>query len=120
MDIQLTQVTILVADMQTSVQFYRDVLGLAVVSVSEYWSEFEAGAIHLALHPGQTSEGPLPSAGTDAGTLNLVLQVSNLDEACQTLRDKGVSVDGPHLLEGLPPLATFSDPDGVSFTLTAA
>ena len=119
MDVRIKQLTILVSDMQRSVQFYRDILELTVISVSDDWSEFEAGSIHIALHPGRANESPIPEAGTDAGTLNIVLHVPDLEATCQDLRNQGIDVDGPLALEGLPPLATFSDPDGISFTLAA-
>ena len=94
--------------------------GLTVISVSDHWSEFQAGQIRIALHPGRTPATPLPESGTDAGTLNIVLAVPDLGLACQALRNQDIAVDGPHELEGLPPLATFSDPNGISFTLTGA
>ena len=118
MELQVKHLTVLVADMQRSIAFYRDVLGLNAVEVSDYWSEFEAGPVHIGLHPGRTDEPTQFESGTDAGTLNIVLQSPDLDVAIDRLRKRGVDVQGPMNLEGMPPMATFSDPDGISYTLT--
>jgi catechol 2,3-dioxygenase-like lactoylglutathione lyase family enzyme len=117
MQIAVNQLIVLVADMDRSVEFYRDTLGLEPVTVSEHWSEFQAGALTIALHPGRTDAQATFESGTDAGTVTIGLTTPNLADACATLRARGVSVDGPRDLEGLAPIATFSDPDGVSFSL---
>ena len=48
---QFTHAIKFVADMETAVAFYRDTLGLTVRFTSPDWSEFETGAVTLALHP---------------------------------------------------------------------
>jgi catechol 2,3-dioxygenase-like lactoylglutathione lyase family enzyme len=40
-----------VADMDAAVAFYRDVMGLPLRFASPFWSEFDTGAVSLALHP---------------------------------------------------------------------
>lgn len=115
MNIAVKQLIVLVSDMDRSVAFYRDTLHLAPITVSEHWSEFQAGAITIALHPGRTGTAGGRENGTDAGTLTITLTASDIDAACAALRVQGVSVDGPRLLEGMEaPIATFSDPDGTS------
>lgn len=115
MDARLDRITVLVADMDRAVTFYRDVLGLAPLEVSAWWSEFETGGTRLALHRGPRAEGAGARGGTDAGTLHIAFDVPDIDAACSELRAKGVEVDGPRLLEGMElRLATFADPDGAS------
>lgn len=52
---------IYVNDMQKMVQFYRDIIGLPINYPhvddysDQYWVEFQAGAITIALHAGGTS-----------------------------------------------------------------
>jgi len=48
---QLRYVIKFVADMNKSVKFYRDVLGLKLKFESPGWSEFVTGETTLALHP---------------------------------------------------------------------
>ena len=40
-----------VADMDKAVAFYRDTLGLTLKFATPFWSEFDTGAVTLALHP---------------------------------------------------------------------
>ena len=121
MNIAVKQLIVMVSDMERSVAFYRDALGLAPITVSEHWSEFRAGAATIALHPGRTGAEGGRENGTDAGTLTVTLAADDLASAVAALRAKGVDVDGPRLLEGTDtPIATFSDPDGLSFSMEPA
>jgi catechol 2,3-dioxygenase-like lactoylglutathione lyase family enzyme len=104
--------------MDSSVRFYRDALGLTPTEVSEWWTEFRAGGVSLALHPGQAAGAQGPRQGTDAGTAHITFTVADLERACEELRAAGVEVDGPRDLEGMAArIATFSDPDGLSLGL---
>lgn len=47
---ELVEVVLSVRDMDTSVRFYRDTLGLAVGHQSAGWTTFRTGACLLALH----------------------------------------------------------------------
>ena len=40
-----------VADMDAAIAFYRDTFGLTVKFATPFWSEFDTGAVTLALHP---------------------------------------------------------------------
>lgn len=118
MQARLHQLIVLVSDMERSSAFYRDVLGLTPVNESEWWSEYEAGGVTIALHPGPQLGVPGGRNGTDAGTVHIAFVVPDIEAACAELRAKGVAVEGPALLEGMDLLtATFSDPDGASLGL---
>lgn len=109
------QIIIHVTDMDKSIRFYRDLLGLAEIMTSENWSEFDAGSTKIALHtqyPGHE--------GSANGVPQLCLAVADLDATCQTLHNGGVDVNGPTELEGVGVLATCADPDGVAFSLSEA
>jgi len=96
-----------VADMDRSVAFYRDVLGLVLVHRSgDEWAEFEGGAVRLALH-GSGTERVRPEGGT------VVLRVSDLDASRLRLEGLGVAFD-EHVGEvpGLGRFVSFTDPDG--------
>ena len=58
-------VMVMVSDMQRSVSFYRDKLGLPLKFESKDWSEFQTGETTLALHgggsPKPSSQGPEPA-----------------------------------------------------------
>ncbi|HEY5858907.1 MAG TPA: VOC family protein [Actinomycetota bacterium] len=93
-------------DMDVSVAFYRDVVGLTLVRRDgNEWAEFEAGPIRLALH----GSGERPASG--AGTV--VFRVEDLDGTRWVLEQRGASFED-HLgeVEGFARFATFHDPDG--------
>jgi predicted enzyme related to lactoylglutathione lyase len=47
-----------VADMDKAVAFYRDSFGLKVKFATPFWSEFDTGAVTLALHPASDENPP--------------------------------------------------------------
>ncbi len=62
-----------VKEMDRALRFYRDVIGLAVVDESPYWSTLRCGGCIVALHilsPGMT-EGAAPHAGLNLHTDDL-------------------------------------------------
>lgn len=111
-----------VSDMNRSVAFYRDVLGIPVRFDSPGWSEFETGATTLALHAAPKPAGGAPQAGPTAGTCSIGFSVADLDKAHAELQSRGARfvmppTDRPE--EGIR-LAVCVDPDGlpISFAQT--
>jgi catechol 2,3-dioxygenase len=103
--------TIYVSDMQRAVDFYHDTLELRLVfRAGDHWAELDAGGgLHLGLHP-TPRRGPAP--GTP-GAITVGLAVDEpIAQVVQTLRNRGVTVDGPVMEEGGLALAFLSDPDG--------
>jgi predicted enzyme related to lactoylglutathione lyase len=100
-------------DMDRAVEFYRDVVGLALVRrESDQWAEFEAGPVRFALHG--AVEGHMPPVGGATA----VFRVEDLDTAVQSLQEKGV-VFSDHLGEvsGFARFRSFTDPDGNALQL---
>ena len=94
-----------VADMDRTVKFYRDVLGLILKFQSPGWSEFVTGETILALHPA--------SQKNLAGTVELGFNVPDLDKFHQEMKGKGVQFSMPPTKQdfgGL--LAQFVDSEG--------
>ena len=52
---RLIYAIVFVSDMQRSVMFYRDVLGLPLRFEGSGWTEFDTGGATLALHPAKDS-----------------------------------------------------------------
>ena len=102
---QLDHVYYWTANMDASVAFYRDVVGLELVRRDgDEWAEFDAGSVRLALHG---TDDPVPPSGT------AVFRVDDLDDARLRLTARGARFDA-HVgeVEGLARFATFRDPDG--------
>ena len=94
-----------VADMDRTVKFYRDVLGLPLEFQSPGWSEFVTGETILALHPA--------SQKNLAGAVELGFNVPDLDKFHQEMKAKGVQFSMPPTKQdfgGL--LAQFVDSEG--------
>ena len=115
----ITMVT--VADMDRSVRFYRDTLGMTLRFQSPEWSEFDLGLNTLALHGGGVA-APLQGKEQYAGRASIGFTVANVDNVFEELKSKGARVMmslTERVGEGIR-LAVFLDPDGlpVSFAQT--
>jgi catechol 2,3-dioxygenase-like lactoylglutathione lyase family enzyme len=100
----LAYITLKVADVEQSRAFYRDVLGLGEVHVSEHFVLLSAGNTQIGLHSGTVGEA----------RTNLHFHVEDADEAYGKLQGAdGVSVAEPprRMPWGLKALS-FDDPDG--------
>lgn len=108
-------VILYVHEMSRAVRFYRDALGMDVVSESAGWSLLACGDAFVGLHliEPDTSEGLTPHAG-------LNLQVENLETAIDHVRKAGGSLRT--VREADPPrvpvrLAEVRDSEGNEFEL---
>lgn len=107
---------IYVSDMQRSVAFYRDTLGLPLKFSTPGWSEFSNGGTILALHRHIGGEGQ--QAEPAAGQATLVFALDDLQSAYETLQAEGARFSMPPQTQ--PAGQTFAilhDPDGFSITL---
>lgn len=107
-------VTIMVSDMEKSVAFYTEVLGLKLRYQTGGWGEIEAGSgLTIGLHTAG-AHGPRP--GT-AGSLSIGLDIDgSLEDEMQRLTANGVAFRGPvvdNSAQGVR-FAFFGDPDGNS------
>ena len=107
-------VMVMVSNMQKSVAFYRDQLGLSLKFESKDWTEFQTGETTLALHgggsPKPAAHGPEP-----AGTCSIGFNVENVNNTYQMLQEKGVRFVMPPTArseEGIK-LTVALDPDGL-------
>jgi catechol 2,3-dioxygenase-like lactoylglutathione lyase family enzyme len=96
-----------VADLDRSVRFYRDVLGLRLLQLhGASWAEFDAGGRPFALH-GAVEGQPVSPGGATA-----VFSVLDLDAARAKLEERGVRFHHDGDVPGLARYALFHDPDG--------
>ena len=107
-----------VSDMEKSIAFYRDTLGLELeIRMDDFgWAEFNVQPTTLALHaPGQTQPGAQPNTGGAA----LALAVPDVTAAVEELRGKGVAVAMDTFESPVCHIAMIADPDGNAVCLHA-
>ena len=120
---QIDYTMVIVSDMNRSVEFYRDKLGIPLKFESPEWTEFQTGATTLALHGGGITEAPRGGGSEKAaGTCSIGFNVPDLDKTYEELRARGVNFVMPPTErdgQGIR-LAICSDPDGlpISFAQT--
>ncbi len=73
-----------VSDMDRSVRFYRDLLGIPLEG-DEDWTEATLGGTRFALHATHEGIGELSS-----GTIHVSLEVADADVAAERLRAQGL------------------------------
>ncbi|MCI0560842.1 MAG: VOC family protein [Nitrososphaera sp.] len=100
-------VILLVSDMENSVKFYRDTLGLPMKTKSKDWTEFFSNNTVLALHPAKKKSGIKTGAGMLVG-----FEVSDLDSTVKRLTEKRVKFYKKPKQEPFGKHAIIKDPDG--------
>jgi glyoxylase I family protein len=104
-------VSINVSDLDRSVRFYTETLGLTVhpdrpeLDVDGAWLDLPSGQVHLIV-------GMVPPANGQ----HFAVGVRDLDDAVAVLRDVGVAVRGPFPVGGARQ-AFVADPDGNAIEL---
>ena len=114
---QLDYTMVVVSDMQRSVEFYRDVLGLPLKFQSPDWTEFQTGTTTFALHGGGTAPQGQPAGdpSKQAGHCSIGFNVEDVDKTYEELKAKGINFVMPPMQregEGIR-LAVAIDPDGL-------
>src|SRR5205814_5894553 len=102
-------VTVYVSNMDRSVRFYTEVLGLKLAyRFGDHWASVELGkGLTIGLHP---ASAQMPAGRKGSMTIGLELSGS-IHEAVKTLEAKGVKFSGP-INEGKSgSFAGFEDPD---------
>ena len=100
-------VILLVSNMENSVKFYRDTLGLPVKTKSKDWTEFFNNNTVLALHPAKRKSAIKTGSGMLVG-----FEVSDLDSSVKKLKDKKVRFYKKPKQEPFGKHAIIKDPDG--------
>jgi catechol 2,3-dioxygenase-like lactoylglutathione lyase family enzyme len=107
-----SMVTIIVADMERSIDFYTKRLGLPLKT--RYGNEFaivEAPGVVIALHP-------VPNNGrAKEGNLSIGLGVDSVESSMKQLAQRGITFAGDIVADPPMRFAFFKDPDGVELYL---
>ena len=118
---QLDYTMVVVSDMQRSVEFYRDKLGITLKFQSPDWTEFLTGTTTLALHGGGVAPATAPAwdPTKQAGSCSIGFNVPDVDAAFAELSAKGIRFVMPPTQregEGIK-LAVCVDPDGLPIAI---
>jgi lactoylglutathione lyase len=109
---KLGLVMVVVRDMERSVAFYRDVLGLKLLIHQPNWSQFDAGNILIGLHPDGEEVKVSPTTGMSIG-----IYVDDMDKAVTEIRRRfGKIAVGPRQ-DPFGRWALVFDPDGYSIQI---
>ncbi|MEQ8765092.1 MAG: VOC family protein [Planctomycetota bacterium] len=123
MQLRLEEFVLWVRDLDLSVAFYRDRLGLSLAIDREHWKVFDTGAVRLCLRPRSEpyAEG-IERAGRVEGHpgSEVVFRTTELDDLMHVLAGQGVSIELPPTEMPYGRIASLRDPDGYSVTLFEA
>jgi lactoylglutathione lyase len=100
-------VILLVSNMEKSVKFYRDTLGLPIKTKSKDWTEFFNNDTVMALHPAKKKS----NIKTDSDML-VGFEVGDLEATVKKLREKKVKFFKKPKEEPFGKHAIVQDPDG--------
>lgn len=104
--LRVWDVTFTVSDLERAANFYESVLGLQKKYQFSTYVGFDCGGVEIGLVPGDV-------AGDRVGAPVVDFLVQDVDEACRTLRERGVSfVKEPRDTPWGGRIARFTDPDG--------
>lgn len=105
-------VMLVVSNMDRSVAFYRDVVGMTVTSQSPEWTELEAGGVRIGLHSTTSKLHVKPNESYGIG-----FYVEDIHRIYDSLKAKNVHFIRSPRREEFGFLAVFSDPDGYHIQL---
>lgn len=95
-----------VSDIEKSVAFYRDAVGLTQKGMNEaWWVEFDLGGQAFGI-------GNVPDNGVPGTAQSLVLEVDDIKSFAGKLRNNGIEVPEPTQTPYSCWISGFNDPDG--------
>ena len=113
--------TLIVGDIDASISFYRDVLGIPLRFETPEWTEFETQGAVLALHRGSESAQSADdstNAADRAGSCRPGFSVPDLDAFHARMTEHGVRcLQPPKDLFGAR-IAQYADPDGLVLSVS--
>ena len=108
---KLGVVMVVVSDMDRSVAFYRDVLGLTLRYQTPYWSELDIGGVKLGLHPAGNNLAVDPRTGISFG-----FYVTGIDDVLAGIVSRGGEI-AHRSEEEFGTLVYVRDPDGYNIQI---
>jgi catechol 2,3-dioxygenase-like lactoylglutathione lyase family enzyme len=111
-------IIVFVGDMQRSITFYHDVLGLPLKFSSPGWTEFNTGVTTIALHTTSGDGSAQKVSFPQPGNAQIGFMVDDIQSAYEALKAQGASFSLPPQKQNSGAiLAVLNDPDGLGITL---
>lgn len=114
---RLRYAILFVNDLDASLKFYRDLVGLPLREEARTSAEFDAGGTTLALHLAHVDEPLHHHPPMLAGSCRLGFEVEDLDSVHARLVAAGVRCLAQPEAEFDLRVALYEDPDGINLTL---
>ena len=113
---RVSHVILRVTDLDASVAFYRDLVGLELISETPGFVFFDGGSIQIALNVN-------PDEPTDETSTELVLEVDDVSSTVKEMEDRGIEFEVPLRAVTTAGDRTlhathFRDPDGHFWSVT--
>jgi catechol 2,3-dioxygenase-like lactoylglutathione lyase family enzyme len=113
---QQCNVTVMVADMERSIEFYTRALGLPLgFRAGNEWAQIEAPGLTIGLHPARELPSTVDASGHQS--MSLGFGVQDLAATITQLRQRGVALPDPPTSVGRDRIINFADPDGTPLYL---
>lgn len=109
---KLGLIMVVVKDMDRSVAYYRDVLGLKLLFKQSNWSQFDAGNILIGLHPEGEEVKVSPTTGMSFG-----IYVDDVTATSAEIKRRGGHIAIQPRNEPFGRWALAKDPDGYNIQL---
>jgi lactoylglutathione lyase len=113
---RISAIILLVKDLNKSIDFYNNVLGMEKKQESEDWVEFMKQGTVLALHPigkkSKSDEQKKISRSAKSGNILIGFNVSDLESVCNDLNKKNVKFYKDLKNESFGKHAIIEDPEG--------
>lgn len=114
---RLTYAIVFVSDMNRSVAFYRDVVGLPLRFASPQWTEFDTEGATLALHEAEGAATG-PATHKAPGRCRPGIGVPDLDGFHARMIEQSVPCPQPPTLLHGTRIAQYLDPDGLPISVS--
>ena len=101
-----------VSNLQKSIIFYRDLLGLELILSNDNWAEFNVDGQRLAIHKKKDSTSLMGQAGA-----TIYFEAKSIEAMVETLKVKGISFSGEIQIHSYGKLILFTDIDNNSLGL---
>jgi len=113
MQLEVRRVIVFTTSFAPMRDFYRDVLGLALVEEEDGWADFDAGPIRLAIHAGRGGG----NGGGDAGPHKITFFATDVEAVRDALIGRGVAMGRVNRFDQTA-ICDGHDPDGNRFQIS--